>query len=392
MDPCEHLHEFFQISRLPIHYAGQAGEVRLGEWFTFLSLFPGVEEMLRQSTQTAVYTVSPNHAAFALVHLPDGEGCLFLGPALPFDPSWEVIMEMVSYGGGDAELAAAVQTCLHQIPKHDLTDLLAVARYLCRTVFDFSPPDFAYLDYPPPYREAERFLSKRPDVEMDEAFPKDQLYFFQSLSHAISHGQVDRVKVLIEQMFQQSPVHLPIQVQTVRDSFLLSLSMAATAAHQGGYSLESCRLLMNEYLLQLNHTRSHRQIVRLMNTMLTDFAIRVHQCQIITTSDPVSIKICRNIEDHLYERLTPTTISEQLGYSLSYLCNRFRSATGLTVNDYIHRRKIEEAKALLDQDQANVTDVAMKLGYSTASYFCTVFKKETGITPAQYLRSHQSTV
>ncbi len=387
MTPLEHLLEFYQISQLPMHYVTKAEETQIGEYAALKPFFPEVEETLFQSKRSVVYTVSPNHAAFVLIRLPARDEYLFLGPAIPFELTRESVEEMIAYGGGDIKRADELQGCLHSLPKRDLTNLLAIAGYLCRTVFYFSPSDFTYLDYPLPATQAEQFLSERPNVEQEEAFPDPQLKFFQALPHAISHGQVDRVKTLVGQIFQISPAPQEIQLQTVRTSFLLALSMSSFSAMQGGCSLTMCSLLMNDYLLQLEHTHSIRQIVQLMKTMMTDFAIRVHQCQIITTSDPISRKICREVEEHLYEKITPTMIAARLGYSVSYLCNHFKSVTGMTINDYIHQRKMEEAKAFLEQPGANVTETAMKLGYSTPSYFCTVFKRETGTTPAEYLRS-----
>ncbi len=392
MEAFEHLREFYRISSLSMHCVCEDREEKIGEWFSLQDVFPDVEGALLHSGRPAVYTVSPNHAAFALIRFPDGQGYLFLGPAVPFDPIEEVVEEMIRYAGGDPARKGELSGYLHEIPKQDLQSLLAVAGYLCRTVFDFIPPEWSYMDYPLPAAEGERYLSERPTIEVEvdeESFPEQTLRFSLELTRAISHGQVDRVKTLMGQIFQISPLHTTIQMQTVRDSFVLSLSMASMAAMQGGFSATACTLLMQEYMRELTKPKSLRQIVSLLKTMMTDFAIRVHQSQILQPTDPVSRKICREVEEHLYEKVNPTMIAGRLGYSVPYLCSQFKSATGLTITDYIHQRKTAEAKTLLDQPGANVTDVAMRLGYSTASYFSTVFKKEAGITPVEYLRTRE---
>ena len=46
--------------------------------------------------------------------------------------------------------------------------------------------------------------------------------------------------------------------------------------------------------------------------------------------------------------------------------------------------KIEEAKRLLDMRSDSIGNISSRLGYSSQSYFCTVFRQVTGMTPGQY--------
>jgi AraC-like DNA-binding protein len=57
----------------------------------------------------------------------------------------------------------------------------------------------------------------------------------------------------------------------------------------------------------------------------------------------------------------------------------------MTVTELINRQKIEEAKRLLDSRPDSVGEVGTMLGYSSQSYFCTVFRRCTGMTPGQYI-------
>lgn len=47
------------------------------------------------------------------------------------------------------------------------------------------------------------------------------------------------------------------------------------------------------------------------------------------------------------------------------------------------------AKRLLDTADLTITELAMKCGMDNASYFCTLFKKSTGMTPMQYKNRRQ---
>jgi AraC-like DNA-binding protein len=73
-----------------------------------------------------------------------------------------------------------------------------------------------------------------------------------------------------------------------------------------------------------------------------------------------------------------------IGLSESRLKARFKQEVGISPADYVNRTKIDRGKVLLDTGKFSVTDVAMRLGFSTSHHFSTVFKRYTGISPSQY--------
>lgn len=48
---------------------------------------------------------------------------------------------------------------------------------------------------------------------------------------------------------------------------------------------------------------------------------------------------------------------------------------------------MEEAKHLLVHSRMKVKDVANYLGYQDSLYFSKVFKKETGVSPKEYIKN-----
>jgi YesN/AraC family two-component response regulator len=47
-------------------------------------------------------------------------------------------------------------------------------------------------------------------------------------------------------------------------------------------------------------------------------------------------------------------------------------------------RKVEHAKRELERTDLPITEIGCNLGWSSGNYFCTVFKKLTGMSPLQY--------
>jgi transcriptional regulator GlxA family with amidase domain len=71
------------------------------------------------------------------------------------------------------------------------------------------------------------------------------------------------------------------------------------------------------------------------------------------------------------------------------LKRRFKSATGLTLIDYLQNLRIEEAKRLLETSADSADDISAAVGYEDASFFRRLFNRRTGLTPARYRRMFQ---
>ena len=77
-------------------------------------------------------------------------------------------------------------------------------------------------------------------------------------------------------------------------------------------------------------------------------------------------------------------IADQLGYSTQYLSMIFSKETGIPFSLYLTKKRIENAKHLLDTTKMKVKDIAKLCGYSYTSYFIKVFRKETGFSPNEW--------
>ncbi|MPR35882.1 helix-turn-helix domain-containing protein [Salmonirosea aquatica] len=77
-------------------------------------------------------------------------------------------------------------------------------------------------------------------------------------------------------------------------------------------------------------------------------------------------------------------LSEKCGYEYSHLSHLFSATTGQTVEQYIIAQKIEKVKEWLSYGELSMTEIAWRLGYSSAAHLGNQFKKVTGLTPGQY--------
>jgi len=92
----------------------------------------------------------------------------------------------------------------------------------------------------------------------------------------------------------------------------------------------------------------------------------------------------------LYIRDNATTIkynkeiANNFGYHHVYLGEIFKSQTGITLHKAIILEKLRIASRMLIYTNNSVEDIATTLGFSSRNQFCTVFKKNFGVTPLSY--------
>jgi transcriptional regulator GlxA family with amidase domain len=65
---------------------------------------------------------------------------------------------------------------------------------------------------------------------------------------------------------------------------------------------------------------------------------------------------------------------------------RFKQATGLGPLEYVHTLRLEEAKQMLESGKEPIEGIANAIGYEDAGFFSRLFRRQVGLTPAQYRR------
>ena len=90
--------------------------------------------------------------------------------------------------------------------------------------------------------------------------------------------------------------------------------------------------------------------------------------------------------DNIFHELTIDEICRAIHVSKYHFCRSFHAAMGMTVMEYILKTRIVMASSLLRKESASVTEISERCGFSGVSYFCRVFKEETGKTPLAYRR------
>lgn len=90
------------------------------------------------------------------------------------------------------------------------------------------------------------------------------------------------------------------------------------------------------------------------------------------------------IEANLDKKITVDELADKAAASRRTFERRFKRATNNTILEYIQRVKIEAAKRGLENTRKSIGEVMDEVGYSDTKTFRIIFKKITGMTPAEY--------
>ena len=95
------------------------------------------------------------------------------------------------------------------------------------------------------------------------------------------------------------------------------------------------------------------------------------------------------IQEHYREPLKLEEVSRVIGFNATYFSTVFKKETGKNFLDYLTEVRMNKAKQLLCRGDLNVNDVAEEVGYQDLKYFSKLFKKATGISPSEYKKLYQ---
>jgi YesN/AraC family two-component response regulator len=90
------------------------------------------------------------------------------------------------------------------------------------------------------------------------------------------------------------------------------------------------------------------------------------------------------VHTHFAEPVSLGHVASYVGLSERHLNRCFREELGVTAMTYLRRYRVRQARALLEEGDTTITEVALAVGFADSNYFARVFRREVGVSPRAY--------
>lgn len=237
-------------------------------------------------------------------------------------------------------------------------------------------------------------MAKSMDEALSETFFKNREKNFRHFTYdeemlqyeEMKDGNPDAIR-LGRQMFNESHPDQILSSDPLtawKYNMVASTTLCCRFAMDGGMDSEMSYNISDLSIQKLDHCETIEDVWRVHDEMFRDYTERMAK---IARKDNYSRAVLRAmdyVDLHLHDHITLKETANYTGVTPSYLSAVFSKEVGVTLSEYVRRRRVEAAKVLLQYYDYTVAEISEYLDFSSPSHFVRVFRKETGVTPNVY--------
>lgn len=205
----------------------------------------------------------------------------------------------------------------------------------------------------------------------------------KSMARALAKGDVVEVTGIIESFIWKLASTKATYDQRIEhcDTFLVPLMKMAknlrieeiTGPDDSG---EECQIYNAATLTEL-----YDRMIALVMHMAEQMNARMSEGNVRTSEQMIAY-----IQKNYHTKLNTASLAEHFHLSAAYCGRLFKEEQGISIIQYLHKTRIEQAKLLLSQTDFKLEYIALQVGYPEVSGFYSQFKRLVDMTPEQYRR------
>lgn len=173
--------------------------------------------------------------------------------------------------------------------------------------------------------------------------------------------------------------------QMVEDWFDEIVRACMFGMEQNGKIAESFFQQMKEgfwYCADIN------EVVTLLEQYISEKLQQINKEKTVQEVRPIT-EAKKYMQENYQKPLRLEDVSGAVGFNATYFSSLFKKETGRNFTDYLTELRMNKAKELLREKDIMVSDVAEMVGYNDLKYFSRLFKKITGISPSDYKKLYK---
>lgn len=206
----------------------------------------------------------------------------------------------------------------------------------------------------------------------------------QKLLQSLSRGLIQEATIALGTINGQIRATLAKdQVRSLKNSLIGTCTLFTRAIITGGVHPENAFDLSDVFILQIEETNDVVSLKELEYEMLYSFLETLNN-EKKPSYNAIVNKTILFIHNEILNHLSLEHIASNVKVHPYYLSKLFKEQVGITITEYITRKRIEDSKYFLLHSELPILNIAIVLGFCNQSYYTKLFKSYNEITPLQF--------
>lgn len=203
----------------------------------------------------------------------------------------------------------------------------------------------------------------------------------------VREGNVEEVLDRLDALMETAGILSNKQMNHQKNLAIVAVAMTTREAIEGGISPAEAYRLSDIYINKIDRATDIEEILEYSRQAVFEFTKLVSERKEKKKNSSYTEKCKDYIHKNYHHKIQLETVANEIGVSQGHLSRSFRKDTGMSVQDYIQKFRVERAANLLKYSEATLTEISDYVCFHSQSHFGSVFKKYMHMTPKEY-RDH----
>lgn len=327
---------------------------------------------------------------FILLPESDNQETFIAGPYIDREFTQKMIVEAASQYDIPQQLQNQIQKYYTTVPVYTDKDIISslfnsFGELLWGGMENFTVKSLTLVATDKPFPEVVERLNQRIDdpllaMRMLESRYEGEKKLMQAVSQGIAHKAEQMISNSSELMLE---MRVEDPVRNMKNYVIVANVLLRKAVEQGGVHPFYIDGVSSEFAKKVEKIKNVQEGVEMMHDMIYKYCALVKNHSMKNYSLLVQ-KVITIIDSDLTADLSLHRQAEMLSVNASYLSTLFKKETGMTLTEYVAKKRVDHAAFLLASTNMQIQNIAQHCGIFDVNYFTKIFKKIKGKTPKEY--------
>lgn len=353
-------------------------------------LFCARHETLKENTILKLTDSFSCNYIFILLPETDCQKTFIAGPYINFEITQKTIIDSATRYNIPQSLRNQIEKYYTTVPVYTDEDIIrslfnALGVELWGSMDNFTTQKLNLIPNGSSFPEVVEKLSQQIDdpllaMQLIESRYEGERQLMQAVSQGITHKAEQIISNSSELMLE---MRVPDPVRNMKNYVIVANVLFRKATEQGGVHPFYIDKVSTEFAKKIEKIKTVQEGIDMMHDMIYKYCDLVKKHSMKNYSMMVQ-KAITLIDSDLTADLSLHRQAELLNVNASYLSSLFKKETGVTLTEYVSKKRIDHAAFLLTSTNMQIQAIAQFCGIFDVNYFTKTFKKIIGKTPKEY--------